>query len=201
MSSVAASSRSATSRQAARVASSIIGKARASNARPSAEVRERATAASAYRLSAAPDVPGRVIAIAPRRAHTQRPEAAAARAITSGAGGPPSSEGGMRSMLKRGSAPWHLAVLLGVALAAGGSGSMAQVDTRGLVDDRRLLAANDDTDADWITFGQDYRNQRFSNLKGIDRANVARLAPAWIFQSGIVGSHQTHPLEVDGVMY
>jgi alcohol dehydrogenase (cytochrome c) len=95
----------------------------------------------------------------------------------------------------------HLGWLLGIAVAALSSGAAAQVETRGIVDDRRLLSASDQTDANWITFGQDYRNQRFSGLSGIDRGNVARLLPAWIFQSGIVGSHQTHPLVVDGVMY
>jgi alcohol dehydrogenase (cytochrome c) len=106
-------------------------------------------------------------------------------------------------MRKCGSGARHLAFLLGVALALAASGTIAiaQVATTGLVDDARLLAANDDTDANWITFGQDYRNQRFSNLKGINRTNVGRLAPVWTYQSGIVGSHQTHPLEVDGVLY
>jgi glucose dehydrogenase len=50
-------------------------------------------------------------------------------------------------------------------------------------------------------FGQDYRNQRFSSLTSINRANVGRMQPVWVYQSGIVGSHQTQPLVVDGVMY
>jgi alcohol dehydrogenase (cytochrome c) len=91
--------------------------------------------------------------------------------------------------------------LVGIALATVGSGAMAQIETRGHVDDQRLLAANDQTDANWITFGQDYRNQRFSSLTAIDRTSVGRLQPAWIYQTGIVGSHQTNPLVVDGVMY
>ena len=103
-------------------------------------------------------------------------------------------------MSKHGLRTRQLAWLFGIALAAIGHGAAAQVETRGLVDDQRLSAANDQTDANWITFGQDYRNQRFSSLTGIDRNNVARLAPVWIYQSGIVGSHQTHPLVVDGVM-
>ena len=47
---------------------------------------------------------------------------------------------------------------------------------KGVVDDARLLAANDAADANWITFGQDLSNQRFSSLTGVTRANVARLA-------------------------
>jgi PQQ-dependent dehydrogenase (methanol/ethanol family) len=104
-------------------------------------------------------------------------------------------------MSKHGLHAGHIATLAGIALAAIGTGAMAQVETRGHVDDQRLLASNDPSDANWITFGRDYRNQRFSSLTSIDTANVGRLQLAWMYQSGIVGSHQTHPLVVDGVMY
>src|SRR5262245_58486219 len=95
----------------------------------------------------------------------------------------------------------HSIVVLGVALAALTTGATGQVQPRGVVDDQRLLTADDQSDASWIMFGGDYRNQRFSSLTGIDRTNVGRLTPAWLFQSGVVGSHQTHPVVVDGVMY
>ena len=87
------------------------------------------------------------------------------------------------------------------SIIQGDSGALAQSGPRGQVDDQRLLGASDQTDADWIMFGQDYRNQRFSSLTGIDRTTVERLQPAWIYQTGTVGSHQTEPLVVDGVMY
>ena len=45
---------------------------------------------------------------------------------------------------------WALAWTVGAALAFAGSAA-AQTATKGLVDDARLLAANDATDADWIT--------------------------------------------------
>src|SRR5260370_25879942 len=107
----------------------------------------------------------------------------------------------MKSMSKHGVNAGPLGMLAGIAIAAIGPGAMAQVGSGGHVDDQRLLASNDQTDANWITFGRDDRNQRFSSLTSIDTANVGRLQPAWIYQSGIVGSHQTHPLVVDGVMY
>jgi glucose dehydrogenase len=69
----------------------------------------------------------------------------------------------------------------------------------GTVDDARLRAAVWDP-SNWVTFGHDYTNQRFSGLGRINRANVARLAPAWVHQTGIVGTFQTHPLVVDGMM-
>jgi alcohol dehydrogenase (cytochrome c) len=72
--------------------------------------------------------------------------------------------------------------------------------TPGTVDDQRLLAAAK-ADGDWITFGRDFSNQRFAPLGAIDRSNVARLAPAWVYPLGTAGSAQTHPLVVGGVMY
>src|SRR6185503_19472093 len=105
--------------------------------------------------------------------------------------------GGPTPMVRRQLRTRLLISLFGVMLVT--SSTIARAQTA--VDDQRLLAASDQTDTDWIMFGQDYRNQRFSSLSTIDRSNIAHLQPAWIFQSGIVGSHQTHPLVVDGVMY
>jgi len=54
---------------------------------------------------------------------------------------------------------------------------------------------------DWRTYGQGHGNQRYSALAEITTVNVSALAPAWIFQTGIVGTFPTNPLVVDGVMY
>ena len=43
-------------------------------------------------------------------------------------------------------------------------------------------AANDASN--WLTFGHDYSNQRFSSLDSINTKNVRNLVPKWIFQSG-----------------
>ncbi len=67
-----------------------------------------------------------------------------------------------------------------------------------IVSNARLLGAGDHDDRDWLSFGQDYRNQRFSALDQIDRETVARLQPAWIYQTGVFGSFQSTPLVVDG---
>ena len=69
-----------------------------------------------------------------------------------------------------------------------------------LADDVRLLAAHRDHD-NWLTYGHGYANQRYSALDDINKANIKNLAPAWIFQTGIVGTFPTNPLVVDGVMY
>ena len=54
---------------------------------------------------------------------------------------------------------------------------------------------------DWPSYGKDYSNQRFSSLTQINRDNVAELALAWKFQSGVKATFQATPIVVDGVMY
>ena len=95
-------------------------------------------------------------------------------------------------------ATW-LSAAASIAAEAQSQAAPADAST-GAVDDQRLHAAAKAED-DWITFGRDYSNQRFAPLDAIDRSNVARLAPAWVYQLGTVGSTQTHPLVVGGVMY
>lgn len=64
-----------------------------------------------------------------------------------------------------------------------------------------LLNAQDNT-ADWLIYGRDYRNQRFSPLAQITPENVAQLRPAWAFSTGgaLAGLEAT-PLIRDGVLY
>ena len=90
----------------------------------------------------------------------------------------------------------HLAWLACASLVAISSVAQAQA----VIDDKRLQAAAKE-DGNWLTFGHDYTNQRFSALKQVDRTNVAKLAPAWIYQFGTVASTQMQPLIADGVMY
>jgi hypothetical protein len=54
---------------------------------------------------------------------------------------------------------------------------------------------------DWPSFGRDGSNQRFAPFAVIDRSNVVGLAPAWSYPLGTVGSAQTHPIVIGGVMY
>lgn len=82
--------------------------------------------------------------------------------------------------------------------AAGGA--LARGESPGWVDDVRLHAASADA-SNWLTFGRDYANQRYSPLTQITSANVGALAPRWIYQTGISAAFQTTPLVVDGIMY
>jgi alcohol dehydrogenase (cytochrome c) len=47
----------------------------------------------------------------------------------------------------------------------------------------------------------DYRQQRYYPNSEINRTNVARLRPAWIFQTDVMESIETSPIVVHGVMY
>ncbi len=53
---------------------------------------------------------------------------------------------------------------------------------------------------DWPSHDHDAGAQRFSPLKQITPANVARLQPAWTFDTGAPGIQVT-PLVVGGIMY
>ena len=68
------------------------------------------------------------------------------------------------------------------------------------VDAERLVAANSD-DANWLTHGRTYDEQRFSPLDEIDRDNVGELGLAWYFDVPTGRGMEATPLVVDGRMY
>ena len=53
----------------------------------------------------------------------------------------------------------------------------------------------------WLTYGGDYSGQRHSPLTQITPENVGQLTAQWTFQTGTLGSFQTTPVVVDGVLY
>jgi PQQ-dependent dehydrogenase (methanol/ethanol family) len=65
------------------------------------------------------------------------------------------------------------------------------------------LAAQTPAGATWGTYGGNDENMRFSGLRQITAANVGKLVPRAIFQTGItkLGSFETTPIVVDGTMY
>jgi glucose dehydrogenase len=69
--------------------------------------------------------------------------------------------------------------------------------------DARLLAA-DLAPGEWLTYGRDYANQRFSPLTQIDRRNVAELSPVWHFSrrrlSRRPDRNESTPLVLDGML-
>ncbi len=63
-----------------------------------------------------------------------------------------------------------------------------------------LKAAQQDAGS-WLGYGKNYFGWRHSPLTQINRGNVARLTPRWVFQTGSDGKLQATPLVHDGVMY
>src|SRR5262245_17616142 len=64
-----------------------------------------------------------------------------------------------------------------------------------------LLKAQDNA-AEWLMYGRDYRNQRFSPLAQITPDNVGKLRPVWAFSTGgTLGGLEATPLFRDGVLY
>lgn len=64
------------------------------------------------------------------------------------------------------------------------------------------IAQDGSTAADWPHYGGSHASWRHSSLSQISTANVRRLVPAWIFQTGdYEGGLQATPIVVEGVMY
>ncbi len=55
--------------------------------------------------------------------------------------------------------------------------------------------------ANWPTYNGDTGGNRHTPLRGIDKANVARLAPQWLATMPGGGTLQVTPVVVDGIMY
>ena len=68
------------------------------------------------------------------------------------------------------------------------------------VTQQRLLDAGGNGN-EWLMNGRTYAADRFSPLAQINTGNVARLAPAWIYQTGKPATFQATPLVADGVLY
>jgi len=52
----------------------------------------------------------------------------------------------------------------------------------------------------WLTYSGSYYSQRFSTLDQINKDNVARLRPAWVYEAN-PGTNENTPIVADGVMY
>jgi alcohol dehydrogenase (cytochrome c) len=68
------------------------------------------------------------------------------------------------------------------------------------VSQARLDAGTTDTTG-WVMYGGNYENWRFSPLTDINRDNVGKLVPTWLFQTGIPGQLAGAPIVADGVVY
>jgi quinohemoprotein ethanol dehydrogenase len=97
------------------------------------------------------------------------------------------------------------AVLL-AACNAGTSGDTAPQPAAGqkfaAVDGARLVAANEAAnDGQWMSYGRDYAETRFSPLKAIDTASVKKLGLAWFADFDTRRGQESTPIVVDGTMF
>jgi len=68
------------------------------------------------------------------------------------------------------------------------------------VDDAALRSV-EKRNQEWLSYGRDYYEQRFSPLDQINDKNVAQLGLAWQFETATERGLEATPLVVDGVMY
>lgn len=57
------------------------------------------------------------------------------------------------------------------------------------------------SDVDWPTYNGDPGGNRHTSLRGIDKSNVARMAPRWMASVPDAGALQVTPVVVGGIMY
>lgn len=61
------------------------------------------------------------------------------------------------------------------------------------------IAANDAED--WLSYGDDYDEQRYSKLTRINKGTIAELAPAWTYDLSTHRGVEATPVVADGIMY
>ncbi len=104
--------------------------------------------------------------------------------------------------MKRGSAALVCGAVIAasVLLAAPPGGRLVAQAQMALPDSAMLLNAASNP-KEWLMYGHDYSNDRYSGLDQVNASTVASLVPRWIFQTGIVASFETTPVVYNGVMY
>jgi quinohemoprotein ethanol dehydrogenase len=70
------------------------------------------------------------------------------------------------------------------------------------IDEAAMRNAGKTNSEDWLMYGLNYQEQRYSLLKQIDTTNVSRLGLAWTYEIGVGGGNQeATPLVHNGVLY
>jgi quinohemoprotein ethanol dehydrogenase len=70
----------------------------------------------------------------------------------------------------------------------------------GLIDTQRIVAA-DEAPGDWLSYGRDYGEQRFSPLTQVNKKTIKDLELAWSFDMYTNRGLEASPIVVDGIMY
>ncbi|MGD8340419.1 MAG: PQQ-dependent dehydrogenase, methanol/ethanol family [Gammaproteobacteria bacterium] len=72
---------------------------------------------------------------------------------------------------------------------------------QGVGDADLVNAGTTDSGANWLTYGRDYAETRYSPLRQINTGNVAGLGVAWMLDTGTHRGLEATPLVADGVLY
>ena len=88
----------------------------------------------------------------------------------------------------------HAALLCALQAGAAFAADLAPVT-------QEQLAKGTELTSSWLMYGGNYANWRYSPLADINKGNVGKLRPAWVFQTGVPGQFETSPVIADGVMY
>lgn len=84
-------------------------------------------------------------------------------------------------------------------MAWGVGAALFAVSSICLADDDLLRLQNDPNQ--WVIPGGNLSNQRYSELRQINRSNVDKLKVAWSFSTGVLRGHEGGPLVVGDVLY
>src|SRR5688500_16547307 len=69
-----------------------------------------------------------------------------------------------------------------------------------VVDDNYLVGV-DNNPGNWVSYGRNYSEDRFSSLDQINKENIGRLGLAWSLSLGTTRGIEATPLVLDGVMF
>lgn len=89
---------------------------------------------------------------------------------------------------------------LALLAATGALTSCNEAMSESGINAERLLGAQSD-DANWLTYGRNYEEQRFSPLDQINAETVGDLGLAWSADMDTARGQEATPLVIDGIMY
>jgi quinohemoprotein ethanol dehydrogenase len=95
----------------------------------------------------------------------------------------------------RGRAAGRILAVAGLIFTIAAHGGDAATDVDG------AAIASADLGAQWLSYGRNYSEQRFSPLDSIDRTTVTKLGLQWYLDLPDTHSLESTPLAVDGVLY
>jgi quinohemoprotein ethanol dehydrogenase len=93
-----------------------------------------------------------------------------------------------------------VAVVFTFLMLGGTRASLVRAEGAATVDSMRILKS-DAEPQNWLSYGRDYDEQRFSPLKRINSDNIGKLGLAWSYQFDTDRGQEATPVVVDGVLF